>query len=135
MNRRFVARILIILSALLFSTYVFIPFFYMDFYAVQEVEYLYYQPSVAPVVFPYWLGWLMYGLFMVCYLLLYNGFYSARNVFLILILVDLFLTFMSGIHGATGLERLLSSGISILDGLILAILYGERSLSRNVEIS
>jgi hypothetical protein len=133
MSQKFVVRTIVVISALLFSAYVFLPFFYMDIYAVGEVEYLYYQPSVVPVVFPFWLGWLMYGLFMVCYLLLYNGFYFVRNIFLLLILVDFSLIFLSGIHGTTGLERLLSSGISILDGLILAVLYGECFLSRHSE--
>jgi hypothetical protein len=131
MSQKFALRTLIILSVLLFSIYVLLPFFYTGIYTVEEIEYLYYQPSVAPVVFPSWLGWLMYGLFMVCYLLLYNGFYFVRNIFLLLILVDFSLIFLSGIHGTTGLERFLSSGISILDGLILATLYGERFLCRH----
>jgi hypothetical protein len=109
-----------------------LPFQYSSMYSVSVIDFLYHMPEPPIINLPYWMGWIVFGLFSLCYVMLMLGFTVLRYLLIFLVAFDLITGLLSGIRGQTGLETTFLSLLSLLDGALLILLFKD---SESVQLS
>jgi hypothetical protein len=123
MKRLNLIKLLSIVSLIAYTILIMLPFQYSSMYSAGVIDFLYYMPEAPIFNVPYWMGWIVFGLFFLCYVMLILGYTVFRYLLIVLVVFDLISGLLSGIRGQTGLESTFLSLLSLLDGALLIILF------------
>lgn len=121
--KRTVFNRILVLAMLIYSVFVFLPYFYGSLYSEEELNFLFYMPVKPLFEIPYWFGWIIYALSMSCYLSIYFGYTIVRYLYVAVLFFNLLFCALSEVVAHTGFEIFAIIIISMIDGVILSFLF------------
>jgi len=127
--KRTVFNRILVLAMLIYSVFVFLPYFYGSLYSEEELNFLFYMPVKPLFEIPYWFGWIIYALSMFCYLSIYFGYTIVRYLYVAVLFFNLLFCALSEVVAHTGFEIFAIIIISMIDGVILSFLFLKKQKS------
>lgn len=121
--KRIVFNRILVLAMLIYSVFVFLPYFYGSLYSEEELNFLFYMPVNPLFEIPYWFGWIIYALSMFCYLSIYFGYTIVRYLYVAVLFFNVLFSALSGVAAYTGFEISVIVILSTIDGIILSFLF------------
>lgn len=117
--RRCLSLCAFILSWLFMFYYLYYDYIYSD----DVIRFLGYGPGGTLVEIPGWFSWGVYVAFSICYMSIFFNFLKIRWFFLIVVLINMLLTFVSHSAAYTSLDVFMGNLIYMCDGVLLFTLF------------
>ena len=122
-SRLFLLRLCVCTSLFLYLVYFFLPYLHVDLYSEEILRYLYYPPIETIIGSLGWVPWALLSMYFVAACMVFFEIIYARIFYLISLLIGIVVSYFSGIVSFIGVEIILTYFISMLDGVIVFVLF------------
>lgn len=111
------------LSFILYTAYFFAPFMYGYIYSNEVLARLFSSPVEPTYVITNSMSWVLYILHAVAAVMVFCQILFSKHLYLIVILIDVGVTSLSGIVTYTAFDMILLTAINMLDAIVLYIMF------------